>query len=78
MADGFGFRVEDAQPVAAETALREVHPMVAAGTGAGAPESWWGELAEFAAPLALCVGFAAAVIAFAPGGLSVLVGGPLA
>lgn len=79
MADGFGFSLEDAAPVTAEQALKQDdRGFITAGTGAGAPESWWGELVEFAAPLVLCVGFAAAVIAAAPGGFAVLFGGPAA
>lgn len=68
MADGFGFRLEErpvalpvieapAAPVAASMDAA-AERLVRAGVGAGEPESWWGELVEFTAPFALCVGLA--------------------
>lgn len=71
MADGFGFRLEERpvalpvieaaplEPVVTVAPSEAAEPMlVQAGVGAGEPESWWGELVEFTAPFAVCVGLA--------------------
>jgi hypothetical protein len=76
MADGFGFHID----TTAATELRAPADLapdssishVQAGLGAGEPETWWGELVEFAAPLVLSIGFAFAVVFSAPGGLALL------
>lgn len=83
MADGFGFRFDADQTAAPAPVLLEPAQAVqgaeadtvrhiVAGGGAAPPESWWGELVEFATPLLACVGFAVVTASLSPGGWALL------
>jgi hypothetical protein len=78
MADGFGFRFDaDAAGPPVPILLhpqgeQPPQPVVQAGLGAGRPETWWGELVEFASPFLACVGLAVLTASLAPGGWALM------
>jgi hypothetical protein len=78
MADGFGFRVDTADAVEAgglEAGRPAPEAQIQAGTGAGEPESWWGELVEFAAPFLAMAGIAAVIVFAVPAGADLFMAG---